>query len=254
VPLHRLEFITRNQTSDEECLSRLQSLLLGTAGLLPSQRQDRYQKNRIDDNWIYKLERLWTSYHPAEAMTQDEWNLFRVRPNNSPIRRIAAMSYLMLRYRQKGLFNGVINMITETPLSQSPARLAKGLLVTTNGYWASHLDFGLASRTKSPTLLGSGRASDITINVLLPFTFAWSKLTPLPGLKKKALALYRRYPRLAVNTIERHMKNQLGISNSLVNSARRQQGLIHIYNTLCTQGRCHSCPLSHLEAGNDVQV
>ena len=32
----------------------------------------------------------------------------------------------------------------------------------------------------------------------------------------------------------------------LVNSARRQQGLIHIYDSLCTQGRCNDCPLSQL--------
>jgi hypothetical protein len=254
VPLHRLEFITRNKTSDEECLSRLQALLLGTAGLIPSQRQDRHQKNRIDNKWIHKLERLWTSYHPAEAMTRDEWKLFRVRPNNSPIRRIAAISYLILHYRQKGLFNGVINMIKEIPVSQSPNRLEKGLLVTTNGYWASHLDFGLASKIKNPTLLGSGRAADITVNVLLPFTFAWGKLISQPELEKKTLNLFRRYPKLTVNTIERHMKNQLGISTNLVNSAQRQQGLIQIYNTLCTQGRCSCCPLSQLEAGNHVQI
>lgn len=253
VPLHRLESITRNKTSDEECLSRLQALLLGTAGLLPSQRQGKCQKNR-NDKWIYKLERLWTSYHPAEAMTRDEWNLFRVRPNNSPIRRIAAMSYLILRHRQKGIFDGVINMIKEVPVSQSPNRLEKGLLVTTNGYWASHLDFGLASKIKNPTLLGSGRAADIIINVLLPFISAWGKLTSQPELEKKTLNLYRHYPKLTVNTIERHMKNQLGISTSLVNSAQRQQGLIQIYNTLCTQGRCNYCPLSQLEAGNHVQI
>ncbi|UCC90500.1 MAG: DUF2851 family protein [Dehalococcoidia bacterium] len=251
VTLHRLESITQNKTSDEECLSRLQALLLGTAGLLPSQRQGKCQKNR-NDKWIYNLERLWTSYHPAEAMTQDEWNLFRVRPNNSPIRRIAAMSYLILRYRQTGLFNRVTNMIKEVPVSQSPNGLEKGLLVATNGYWASHFDFGLASKIKTPTLLGCGRAADIIINVLLPFTFAWSKLTSQPELEKKTLNLYRRYPKLTVNTIERHMKNQLGISTSLVNSAQRQQGLIQIYNTLCTQGRCHSCPLSQLEAGNHI--
>jgi len=39
------------------------------------------------------------------------------------------------------------------------------------------------------------------------------------------------------------MKNQLGLDSRLVNSAQRQQGLIHIYNSLCTQGRCDSCPL-----------
>jgi len=154
------------------------------------------------------------------------------------------MSYLILRYREKGIVEGIINMVKEVAVSKSHNRLEKGLLVTTNGYWASHFDFGLASRIRVPALLGSRRAADITINVLLPFTFAWGKLTSQPELEKKALDLYRHYPKLAVNTIERHMKSQLGISNNLVNSAQRQQGLIHTYNTLCTQGKCNSCPLS----------
>ncbi len=250
VPLQSLESITGNKLSDEECLSRQQALLLGTAGLLPSQRQDRHQEN--NDKWIYKLERLRTSSHLGEAMSRDNWQLFRVRPNNSPIRRLAAMSYLILRYRPGGIFNRLINIVKEVPVSQSRYRLEKGLLVTTNGYWASHFDFGLANRLRNPTLLGSSRAADIIINVLLPFTLAWGKLTSQPELEKKSLALYRHYPKLTANTIERHMKAQLGVSSSLVNSAQRQQGLIHIYNTLCTQGRCSQCRLSQPEAGNHV--
>jgi len=79
--------------------------------------------------------------------------------------------------------------------------------------------------------------------VLLPFTLAWSQVTSQRDLERKAVDLYRRYPKLAANSVERHMKHQLGLNNNLVNSAQRQQGLIHIYNTLCTQGRCHCCPL-----------
>ena len=244
VPLQSLKSIIQGKMSDEECLTRQQALLLGTAGLLPSQRRDRDQRNKLDDKWIYKLERLWTSSHLSETISPSAWHLFRLRPNNSPTRRIAAMSYLILRYREKGIVEGIINMVKEVAVSKSHNRLEKGLLVTTNGYWASHFDFGLASRIRVPALLGSRRAADITINVLLPFTFAWGKLTSQPELEKKALDLYRHYPKLAVNTIERHMKNQLGVSSNLVNSAQRQQGLIHTYNTLCTQGRCNCCPLS----------
>ena len=127
-------------------------------------------------------------------------------------------------------------------------------MVTTDGYWANHFDFGAASRTVNPTILGGRRAADIIINVLLPFTFAWAELGSQLQLEEKALELYRHYPKLAANTIERHMKKQLGISNDLVDSARRQQGLIHIYHTLCTQGRCHCCPLSQLEPGDHIQV
>jgi hypothetical protein len=244
LPLQNLESITKGRTSEEECLARQQALLLGTAGLLPSPGSNWHQGN--DDKWIDKLERLWASSHPTEAMSRNEWHLFKVRPNNSPIRRIIAMSYLIHRYRRKGVFEELVNMVNEVPANKGYCRLEKGLLVTTNGYWASHFDFGSGSRMRSPTLLGSRRAADIIVNVLLPFTFAWSQFTSQPELERKAFDLYRCYPRLAANTVERHMMNQLGLSSRLVNTAQRQQGLIHIYNTLCTQGGCNSCPLGEV--------
>ncbi len=243
LPLQVLESITQGKISDEECLARQQALLLGTAGLLLSQRQSRHQENELDDKWMDKLERLWTSYPHTKTMSPDAWHLFKVRPNNSPIRRLAAMSYLILRYRGKGIFEELVSLVKEVPTSQGYHRLEKGLAVTANGYWASHFDFGSGSRIRNQSLIGSWRADDIVVNVLLSFTLAWSKVSSQPELERKALDLYHRYPKLAVNSVERHMRHQLGLTSHLVNSARRQQGLIHIYNTLCTQGKCNSCPL-----------
>ena len=88
--------------------------------------------------------------------------------------------------------------------------------------------------------------------MLLPFTFAWGYSRSQPELGWKAFDLYRRHPKLTVNSVERHMTAQLGLNSNLGNSARQQQGLIHIYNTLCTQGRCNDCPLTQLEIGNHV--
>ena len=172
LPLRILESISQGKISDEECLARQQALLLGTAGLLPSQRPYWHLQNKTDDRWVDKLERLWVSSTQTEAMSWNDWHLFKVRPTNSPIRRIAAMSYLILSYRKKGILAEVVNIIKETPISQGNSRLEKGLLVTTSGYWVSHLDFGSGSRVRSPTLLGSRRAADIAVNVLLPFAYA----------------------------------------------------------------------------------
>jgi len=254
LPLQTLESMTEGKMSDEEWLARQQALLLGTAGLLPSQRRHWHQKGELDGEWIDKLERLWASSYQTGAMSPNAWHLFKVRPNNFPVRRLVAMSYLIVRYRQQGIFDGVINTVEEAALSQSPSRLEKGLVVIASGYWASHLDFGSGNRIKSPTLLGSSRAADIAVNVLLPFMVAWGRLTSQPEIERKAFDLYHRYPKLVVNSIERHMTNQLKLSSSLVNSAQRQQGLIHIYNSLCTQGRCNCCPLTQPEAGNHIQV
>ena len=253
LPLHRLQSVTGDKMSDQECLAQLQALLLGTAGLLPSQRYDRRQGYE-DEGWLNQLEELWAVCGNTKAMSEDEWQLFKVRPNNFPPRRIAAMSYLILRYRKRGMVAEVVDMIKGAPVSRGYLRLEQGVIVTADGYWASHFDFGPDYRTNNPTLIGRWRAADIAVNVLLPFALVWGKLNCQPEVERKAVDLYRGYPRLAANTLERHMIKQLRLNRSLVNSARRQQGLIHIYNTLCSQGRCNCCQLSQPEAGQHVQV
>lgn len=254
LPLHLLESVTRNSKSDEECLARQQALLLGTAGLLPSQCQDGHPNNSLDERWLDRLERLWATYHHRGVMSHHDWHLFKVRPNNSPVLRLVAMSYLVLRYRPERLLAAVVNMVKAAPADRGHHCLAARLVVTTESSGANHCTSGSNRHRRSLTLVGKGRAADITVNVLLPFTFAWGQFNAQPELAKKALRLYQSYPRLQPNTVERHMLKQLGLDRASVNSARRQQGLIHIHKNLCSQGRCKDCPLNQREVGHDIQV
>ena len=243
LPIQLLESISKGKISDEECLTWQQALLLGTAGLLPSQRHSWHQ-GKLDDEWVGTLERLWASFDSTEAMPSNSWYLFRVRPSNFPVRRLIAMSHLVLRYRRRSILEEIVDIIRETSLNKGYRRLEAALIVITNGYWAGHFDFGSSSRIENPSLLGRSRAADIVVNVLLPFISVWGKLNSQPDLTRQAFAFYHDYPKLSVNTVEQHMIRQVGLDGNLVNSAQRQQGLIHIYNTLCTQGRCDCCPLS----------
>ena len=51
------------------------------------------------------------------------------------------------------------------------------------------------------------------------------------------------YPRLENNWITRHMEQQIfgQCYRRLVNSAQRQQGLIHLYRTFCIERKCAQC-------------
>lgn len=244
LPIKMLESMTHGEISDEECLARQQALLLGVAGLLTCQCLGRQLEYILSYKWIDRLEKLWNSYHFSEVMSPNAWHWFKVRPYNSPVRRLLAMSYLILRYRERGLFEELVNIVKEAPLSLGYRKLEKGLMVTTNSYQSGYPKSSSASRIGRLTLLGSERAAIITLNVLLPFTFAWSRLTYQPELERKSFDLYRHYPRLTENSVDRHMTKQLGLHRSYITSAQRQQGLIHIYNNMCTQGRCSDCPLS----------
>jgi len=107
--------MTQGKMPDEECLARQQALLLGTAGLLPSQRSNWHRENKSGAKRTDKLEKLWVSCHHRESMPNSAWHLFKVRPNNFPVRRLVAMSYLILRYQEKGIVEEAVNMIKEAP-------------------------------------------------------------------------------------------------------------------------------------------
>jgi len=244
VPLDALETAARGTATEEERLARLQSRLVGTAGLLPSQRWGRERRDRLDDACVARLEGLWASQGNTEVMPPSAWDLFRVRPHNSPVRRLVAMSHLICRYRERGLLDGLVGGLTAgCPHLVARRRLEEGLVVTARGYWANRSDFGWSSRIRSAALLGRRRAADIVVNVLLPFAVGWSRSAGRPGIASTALDVYRHYPRLETNALERHMRAQLGVAEGLVDCARRQQGLLHIYKTRCTQGRCAKCEL-----------
>lgn len=244
LPLQKLWKISREINTEKECLSHLQGLLLGSAGLLPSQRGDNNLRNLPGEEWVGELEDIWRDFyaHQAGKVTFcHDWHLFKVRPGNSPIRRLAAMAHLVLRYRRQGMLETMLDIIEELPAAKSRQQLEQALLVRTDGYWADHYDFGLFRRAGSPTLLGPERAGIIVVNVLLPFAFARGQFIARKPLIKNALDIFQHYPGLSQNAVNRHMMRQAGLASGIVNSARRQQGLLHIYENLCSQGRCCAC-------------
>lgn len=243
IPLHRMEEAVSGNTADGNCLMQWQALLMGTAGLLPCQCSIHGPVRQRPDEYTAKLEDIWASSGEKEAMCEEDWHMVKVRPSNLPVRRMAAMSYFLLRYRREGLLNGISGEIEAAAREADLSGLGKALQVNAAGYWAEHLDFGMPVRAPAPALLGSSRATDIVINVLLPFTAARGRLASDRILTEYAVELYRHYPVAAANTVEKHMLKQLGIDRHIINSARRQQGLLHIYRTLCSQGKCGVCPL-----------
>jgi hypothetical protein len=224
-----------------EGLAAKQALLLGTAGLLPSQRQ---QIEPTKEREVQELEQIWQSIDSnVETMKESDWNLSHIYPNNSPVRRIIAQSYLLERYNRGKLLAGILQMVRDTPPSGGHRLLQNGLTVDSYGYWRDHFDFGVSSRTKISALLGHSKAGEIAVNVILPFAFSWGELANEAKLADHAIDLYRSYPRSPENCLTRHMAKQLCLDELFDFTACRQQGLIHIFSSYCREGRCSQCPL-----------
>jgi len=234
VPLAALEQATGGE-DEGETLAGLEALLLGTAGFLPSQRAAASAEL---DPWVEAVETAWRSRGPP-ASGRLPWSLFRVRPSNHPARRLAGMARLLRRFRQTGLLPGLASVV-ENADEHDPGA---SLMVAADGYWADHFDLGGECAGLERYLIGRSRAGEIAVNVVLPFAAALGQATSRGGLARRAMDLYADQPPAAENAVGRHMRLQLGLKPPAVNTARRQQGLLHLYKRYCTQGRCAECEL-----------
>ncbi len=224
-----------------ESLVLKQAWLLGTAGLLPSQR---LHGGFLKEGEVQELEQIWQLIaKKAKTMSENNWNLWHIYPNNSPVRRIVAQSYLLQRYRETGLLRGILQLVKEASLIAGYRWLEDSLIVFGDGYWQDHFDFDTRSKTRESALLGHGKAAEIIINVILPFAFSWGEIASEVGLKEKAIELYVHYPKLAENELTSHMVRQLCLEDTANFTACQQQGLIHIFRNYCREGRCAQCPL-----------
>jgi hypothetical protein len=217
-----------------------EAMLLGMAGLLPSQRSRR---EFLHEKWVKKLEQTWHSFRQGEAMDESDWCLTHIYPNNSPVRRIIAQSYLLQRYQERGLLPNILELVAEAPLTAESRWLEDNLIVVGHGYWLEHFDFDNRARTKRSALLGQGKAAEIMVNVILPFAFSWWEATGKKELQRKALQIYINYPKLTENEITRHMARQLRIKDTSDFTACHQQGLIQLFKCYCCQAKCAECPL-----------
>jgi hypothetical protein len=246
VPLSVLESVRDSGNTDEESLTYRQAMLLGNAGLLPSQSMGNGSPKDDDCPYIDDLEVIWKSTEHGNAMSLSDWQVFRMRPSNSPVRRIAGMSCLVQRYQEKGLLDRLLGLVQEVSTEKGYTQLQAGLMVLGDRYWLNHFAFFKHCRNLSKWVIGKSRAADIIINVLLPFAYAWSKNNGQKELWEKACTLFCSYPALETNTIKRHMQVQLSLKNSQINSTLRQQGLLHLYRNYCTQGRCGECNVANI--------
>ncbi len=165
-------------------------------------------------------------------LARREWHCFRVRPANHPRRRVAGAAALLARFLEAGLVAG----LQQAAESGIPSRLTAALVVG-------------KSDAGGRSLIGSGRARDLAVNVVLPFFHALETqaLAAAQGVGDVDLGqryshsyfqsyrqIYRRFGLLQDNELLREMRDRLidPTWEGVIDSARRQQGLLHLHHLL----------------------
>ena len=171
---------------------------------------------------------------PMDKMSATEWRLFRVRPENHPVRRIAGIARLLSRsMKYGGLLNYVISHVSE---SDGNNRLLENRFMVVQAVGKRN--------DKWSSLIGRSRAREIVINIVLPFIFTWAQYHLDKELEQKAIMLYQNCSKTHDYAITRGVQHMLiPRSAKIMITGQRQQGLLHLVKKFCLHRRCTDCPL-----------
>ncbi|MCL5074173.1 MAG: DUF2851 family protein [Chloroflexi bacterium] len=239
LPLSTVETLLR-QTPPVRRGLVAQALFLGAAGFLPLSSEACPGEAsplfaEMVQEWQTRLQN-WVD----QPLSRQTWRMAGVRPANFPQRRLVAAAHLFAQHAEQGLMETLLSLLKQPNPRRAQEGLERALLVPNAATSGDALPGG-----PEAARLGPARARDILINTILPWAFAYGQFAADDALTIKAIALYRIHPKSAPNAITRYMAEEiLGLTGSLINSARRQQGLLHIYKQWCRAKACPACPVT----------
>jgi hypothetical protein len=206
-------------------LLQLEALLFGQSGLLDNSFfADEYTHHlQIEYSFLQKKYNL-------KPMESHIWKFLRLRPVNFPTIRIAQLAFLA--QQSVKLFSKIIE-------SENCQDLYSLFESDTSDYWKEHYVFGKPSRIKGKCM-GPEAKSNLIINTVIPFLFAWGKEKDDPNVINRALTFLEQIP-AEKNNIIRHWVS-LGIP---VKSAFDSQALLQLKNNYCAFKNCLQCRIGN---------
>ncbi|MCE9615125.1 MAG: DUF2851 family protein [Lentisphaerae bacterium] len=229
----RLARIITIDRLEEEAAGRPLSayaLLLGVAGLMPNPKTDTWDAETrrfvrsLWDVW-WKMQSRWE----GQCLPRQAWRLAGIRPQNHPVRRLAAAAAL---FTATPPLEQALRQAEDAPPDVWIARAA-ALMSADDAipYWKHRLAIGGKRRDQPVALLGAARQATIIANVLVPF------LAASGGRTQPLLAVI---PPEDMNQIHRqtaHLVFGPNFNPTLAHRGLQQQGLLQLFHDFCLTNR-----------------
>lgn len=219
--LRRVEFSLLLKYQHEP--QKLEALLFGIAGLLPSEQIDPYTRSLVNEfEYLLKI-------HKLSTLSATEWKFHRMRPYNFPTFRLAQLAAL---YTHEVYW---FDSIMKADHLQAIRHKLKDIAPHT--YWSKHFRLGIPSPAHA-TALSDNFIDHIIINCFAPILFTYGKFIDSEHYKSKAIAWLEQTKKES-NAITRKFES-LGVPHA---NASDSQALLHLKSAYCDSKKCLQCAI-----------
>lgn len=204
----------------------VEAMLFGQAGMLedPSSLPPYGQQLAQEYNFLKTKHRL-------QRNTNIVWKMARMRPQNSPHRRIATLAAMVCGPTLTG--NNIIRALDE--------KKARSLFdIMFNPFWSSHYHFTSPQQTTQEKALSYTSVTVLLINVIIPVAVAYAIATGNPDRIEAAVDFLHQL-KGETNRITQTFER----ARILAADAFTSQAMIQLKNEYCDKRKCLLCRIGH---------
>ena len=215
-----------------ESVSQYEALLLGQAGMLDD-------SDSTDDYAVMltgEYRHLSIKYE-LKNINKSLWKFARMRPVNFPSIRIAQLASLL--HENPGLLTTVLN-------ARDINEYFRIFDITASEYWNNRYMIGKLSESRSKKRLGKSGVESVLINSIIPYMFAYGKLTGEEKYTNKALDILEKLPPEDNSPVREWFDAGVCAGN-----ASESQALIHLKSEYCRKKKCLQCAVGKFVLSDD---
>ena len=202
-------------------VENLEALLLGSAGVLDTEKEDTYYKD-LKFRYFYLLQKYQLEKNSTEPV-----QFFKHRPDNFPTIRLSQLA---------NLYHSQQNLFTIISTSNSLVTIYKTFEVAVSAYWQNHYQFDKESPKKLKKLSKSF-VDLIVINTIIPLQFAFAKSQGKENSEDLMQLLN------AVAPEKNAIVDKFGSFGINPKNAFESQSLLQLKNEYCNKSRCLECAI-----------
>ena len=202
-------------------VENLEALLLGSAGLLDSEKEDAYFKD-LKFRYFYLLHKYQLEIGIVEPV-----QFFKHRPDNFPTIRLSQLA---------NLYHGHQNLFSRISTATSAKGIYEIFEISASDYWQNHYQFDKESPKKKKKLSRSF-VDLITINTIIPLQFAYAK-SQAKEISEDLIQLLNEVAPEKNAIMDKF--NSFGIKSK---NAFESQSLLQLKNEYCNKSRCLECAI-----------
>lgn len=236
-----IDFIKKIPASKEDFIPVIEAIYFKVSGLIPDDT-GKLHENVI--HYLRSIQESWEKFgqlYTGKIYHETDWHFAKQRPQNFPTLRIAAGARFMKILLHENMIETMIKKFVEIhTITVVKSSIRSMFVLKADGFWQKHFTFETKSYEDNKYFIGSSRADEIFINVVLPFLYTYFHLFGKPKLSQRAISIYTEITADTDNHLVREVAEALKLEHSW-NKAVLSQGMIELFRSYCSKEKCEEC-------------